>query len=142
MSEISDSLLQAYLSTSYEVDLPNGRIALRIGEKSHELDEFLRKYGYQSWAFITAYNPGSKPLSEPENSARYQQLKSDIEGQGLPYFHGSGCPADDQWKPEPSLLILGISHTNARILGLQYEQVAIVAGNRGDIAKLIFCTSG
>ena len=141
MSKISESLLQAYLATSYEADLPNGRIALRIGEHSPVLDKLMRKNGYQSWAFVTAFNPGSQSLSEDENRTRHQQLQLDIQTQDLPFFHGAGCPAKGDWQPELSLLILGISYDNARILGRRYEQLAIVTGDLGGRAQLVFCTT-
>ncbi len=52
-------------------------------------------------------------------------------------FEGEGRGSDDKWKPELSLLILGISKENAIKLGKEFEQNAIVYGAKGELPELL-----
>ena len=60
------SLLESYKNTRYKVFETN--ITIEIGKPNKELNELLLKYNSIEWAFITAYNPFSKKLTNYENS--------------------------------------------------------------------------
>ena len=121
---IEQELIEVYNRTLYRVF--NTQIILQIGEHSSMLDALLNQYHQQDWAFITAYNPGSNPLPDEVNSFRHEQLKTAL---GLySYFEGEGVGENPPWKPERSLLIIGISRTKAIEIGNLFEQNAIVAG--------------
>ena len=53
---------------------------------------------------------------------------------GLTVFEGESVLDPAAWPPEPSLLILGMSPDEARSLGRQFGQLAIVVGRRGEPA--------
>ena len=57
----------AYRKTSYFADTPAGRLCIRIGEAHPVLDTLLTARGLRSWAYVTAHNPGSVPLTADEN---------------------------------------------------------------------------
>jgi hypothetical protein len=130
---ISNELLQAYLNTTYQLDDLN--IKIRIGQIDERLEGFLEEHGCNEWAFITAYNPRSVELSDDENSKRHQELKKDVSC--LTFFEGQGVGEDPTWKPERSLLILGLSRQSAKELGLKYGQNAVVIGKKGISAELL-----
>jgi hypothetical protein len=130
----------AFRATTYRVFVTHeAPIDLRIGERSARLDALLEKHAIETWAFITAWNPGSHRIPAEENEARQAALLSLLRERGLHFFDGSGIPADSAWQAEPSVLVLGISVDDAVELGRRFDQLAIVAGQCGKAADLIYC---
>jgi hypothetical protein len=137
-----DSLLEAYRKTTFYADTPKARLALRVGQCCGELDALLNDHGLSTWAYVTASNPGSRRLSDEDNSARQRELEGDVARLGLTAYPGEGVADDGRWPPEQSLLILGIARGDAVRLGRRYGQVAIVCGGVGRAAELVLCTDG
>ena len=125
-------LEQAYRQTRYVVF--NSAIEIKIEQPSPELDLLLENHQCTEWAFITAENPFSKQLTSEENVKRHQQLLEKVKD--YIHFEGEGIGEDPSWKPEKSLLILGISAADAVSLGKHFEQNAIVLGKKNEPAKL------
>lgn len=134
---IEQNLLDAYRQTTYRAELPAGEINLRIGELNHALERFLAERQINEWAFVTAYNPGSRPLDEAENFGRHQSLIADVRAIGHVLFEGEGVGDDRRWPAERSLLIVGIKRDEAAALGRKYGQNAIVVGARGNAPELL-----
>lgn len=126
-------LLAAYENTTYNIFDPP--ISIRIGYRNRKLDAFLERMDHEEWAFITAYNPFSEVFSDREKEERHHQLRKEIKD--YPSFEGEGVGTDSYWKPERSLLILGISETDTINLGKLFQQNAIVMGKRNSPARLI-----
>src|SRR5262245_46336962 len=124
--EMNDALFAAYRNTSFFADTSGGRLCLRVGRASPELDELLAACDVRTWAYVTAFNPGSIPLSHEENEQRNQRLAREVESRGYTAFPGEGIGDDGQWPPERSLLILGIIRDDAIDLGREFGQRAIV----------------
>jgi hypothetical protein len=135
---MNERLEAAYRATSYVVFGPEGRFAIRIGEKSPPLDDLLVGHDTRSWAFITSCNPGSTPLAPAENGRRQAELERAVSEAGYPSCEGEGVGDDGTWPPEPSLLILGISSDDAAALGRHFGQRAIVVGEVGAAARLLW----
>lgn len=133
------SLWEAYRATSFFAETPLGQLCLRDGDAHADLDTLLERYAVDSWAYITAYNPASDRLSEAENRHRQGQLEAAIGSAGYVFFRGQGIGQDQQWPPEPSVLVLGISKEEARELGRKFGQVAILIGRKGTPAELMAC---
>ena len=55
---------------------------------------------------------------------------------GFEFFHGWGVGTRGDWPPEPSLLVLGIDEEQARKVGAEFGQNAIVVGRTGAVAEL------
>ncbi|MFM7153599.1 MAG: DUF3293 domain-containing protein [Bacteroidota bacterium] len=128
----TDELISAYLNTDYRV---NGfRRPIRIGELSPEADAMLREHDFAEWAFITAWNPMSEPLSESENRLRNAELKSQL-GAWL-VIDGAGCARNGDWPPEESYFVAGIPFANAVSLARTCAQRAFLYGRRGEPAVL------
>lgn len=130
-------LRPAYEATDYRV---GDRFTIRCGERSPPLEALLTESGHDTWAFITAWNPGSIVLDTAENSRRMTDLCGRIALLRLPMLEGEGVGAEGDWLPEPSLLVLGIGASEALALGREFGQVAIVAGRLGEPARLCFCS--
>ena len=115
---------------------------MRVEESCAELDALLTDHGVSTWAYITASNPGSRQLSDEDNSARLRELEADVDTLGVRAYPGEGVADDGRWPPESSLRILGIAQDDAVRLGRRYGQVAVVCGELGSAAKLVLCTEG
>jgi hypothetical protein len=133
---------EPYRATTYRVFVPGAEpIDLRIDEPSAALDALLAAENVTTWTFVTASNPASRQLPREENDKRQAALASAIEAQGWRYFNGVGIPARQDWQPEESFLVLGISKEAALALAKRFGQNAIVAGERGGAALLLYVTS-
>ncbi len=138
MAEDSD-LFEAYRNTDFCVNTPRGRIVIHVGHTTSAPDLLLREAGHTTWAYLTAFNPGSTPLSQSENEARQHDLEGAIRDLGHPHYHGEGVGRDRTWPAEPSLLVLGIDRQAAIGLGIRFGQLAIVCGELGRPATLVPC---
>ncbi len=128
-----NTYIDAYNTTMYVVFNPS--IVIEVEKRSKELDEFLHKHNVIEWTFITSLNPYSNQLTDEENEILFNSLLKDIAG--YTYFLGQGEGADKSWEPEKSVLIIGISESEAILLGNKYNQNAIIVGEKGSIAKLV-----
>jgi hypothetical protein len=129
----------AYERTTYFADGPAGRFGIRDCQLSPEADDLLRRHGATTWAFVTAYNPHARRLSDADNAARHDQLCRAVRERGHVTYDGEGIGDDGTWPPERSLLILGISRSSALQLGADFEQDAIVIGVLGEVARVVAC---
>lgn len=127
-----------YRATAYLVFLPETTIALRVDEPAQALDNWLNRAGYATWAFISACNPGSQPLSESENHARHALLVEKVGAMGLPWIKGIGQPDCSEWKPEISLFLPGIDLKKAIGLAASFGQNALLFGQCGQPPQLIY----
>lgn len=135
------SLRDHYLRTTYRVTEVDPAIDIRIGQPSPQLDALLDKHAARCWAFITAWNPGSKKLDAIENQRRQAALEAEVKQGGYVFYRGAGVPDEKGWEQEESLLIVGVEREIAVKLGKKYGQAAIVIGKVGALAELIFINS-
>ena len=142
MTAIRSELDDEYRATTYRVYGPPGGtpIDLHVGEVSARLDNLLASYAIEPWAFITAWNPTSRSFSSEVNNIRHTELLQLVRERGWRFYEGSGIPSNLDWAPERSVLVLGISKDDAVILGKRFDQNAVVIGQRGSKAKLVYCT--
>ena len=130
-------LLDAYRATSYQADVEGETVRLRVARETPELDARLAGWNLDSWAFLTAANPGSLPLSDEENRARHEELVNLLAGLGCKMWQGLGVADDDGWSPEVSLLVPGLCRDEAIRIGRRFGQVAVVFGRVGEAAELV-----
>ena len=130
-------LLVAYEATRYEVSFPQGKIVLRHGEHSPALDALLKPEA-PGWAFITAWNPGSRRFPRQENERRQRELVRALS-EDYRVFPGAGIGDDGTWPPEQSVLALGIPPGDALATGRKWGQVAVLLGARGEPARVTAC---
>ncbi|MFK8006639.1 MAG: DUF3293 domain-containing protein [Saprospiraceae bacterium] len=133
---IDQRLREAYLATIYEVKYLG--LHLQIGVENWDLEEFLIDNNAFSWAFISAWNPFSKPLSQSENNIRHSKLVDFAKKKHWVFAEGFGVPQNKDWDAEKSLFILDISRNEAIHLGKKFDQKAIVIGRLGKAPELLF----
>ncbi len=128
-----NDLIEAYKNTKYKVFEVN--LTIEIGKSNQELDAILAKHNANEWAFITAFNPYSRVLTDNENKIRHIELKNLTKNYVT--YEGHGVGEDPTWEPELSLLIIGISMEEASIIGKKFEQNAIVYGELNNSPGLL-----
>ena len=119
-----NDLIEAYKNTKYKVFEPG--IIIEIGVLNQDVDDLLTQHKSMEWAFITAYNPYSRVLTDDENKVRHDELKELTKDYIT--FEGHGVGEDPAWEPELSLFIIGITRAEASKIGKKFEQNAIVCG--------------
>jgi hypothetical protein len=122
------ALIDAYEAASYWVDLPSGRITLRVGERFSPPQDL---GAVDRLAVVTAFNPFSRVLTEAENSERQARLIHAVETAGLLLFPAAGVDPEGRWKPEPSLGIVDPSDEQLDVWLVQFGQNAVVVANAG-----------
>jgi hypothetical protein len=132
-----NDLIEAYKNTKYKVFEPG--IIIEIGVLNQDVDGLLIEYKSVEWAFITAYNPYSRVLTNDENKMRHDELKELTKSYIT--FEGHGVGEDPAWEPELSLFILGISKEEASLIGKKFEQNAIVYGKTNSEPELLILNS-
>ncbi len=131
------NIRSAYLSTTYRAFIVDqNQLDLIVGQPNHALDQLLSTGGVDSYAFITAWNPFSKTVSDKENQIANQALKSELGQYRI--YEGIGIPKQpSKWEGEQSFLVLGINKDEAIRLGTKYEQNAIIYGEAGSEPELL-----
>lgn len=133
------SFLSSCMRTRYEVDVPeSGAIALAIGQPNAALDDLLRHYGVDIYAYLTAFNPQSTTLSDDDNRLRHERLCRGLTVSGYAYLTGKAIPDTDAWEPETCVFVPGMSRAVVREVCERYQQDGAVVGELGTAPKLLF----
>ena len=135
-SVLDQDLISAYEVTNFHVQ-SEPAFTLNVGKVSEELKALFKQNNVTSAAFITAWNPYSKSLSDKENQSRNEQLKHELNIRSLKFLDGFGQDPLGQWSGEDSFLVLGIELEASKKLGIQFEQNAIVWTDKDAIPQLI-----
>ncbi|MEL6496379.1 MAG: DUF3293 domain-containing protein [Cyanobacteria bacterium J06623_7] len=131
-----------YEQALYEVYSEEQTIQLAIGQNSPALDRLIAIAACSCWALITAYNPRSQCLSEAVNQQHQYELQEYLLRRSLISLPAIGKDPKGVWMPEPSRLILGIESTQTTSIGRRFQQNAIVYGEIGQPAKLLWIDYG
>jgi hypothetical protein len=126
-------LEKSYREAIYAIN--DSGIYIKVGRKNKEIDHILEDYNAKTWAFVTAWNPGGKTLTREENLER--QIKLLLEIQQYILMEGYGAALDKSWS-EDSFFVVGISEKAAIEVCNKYEQAALLFGEKGGEAQIIF----
>ena len=131
------ALLRAYRETDY-VAFTDPPLTLRVDEASPTLLDLHQAYGVCASAYLTACNPGSRLLPDPENADRQARLRTALAARGHTFFDGIGRHPEGGWPGEASFLILGLELAEAIALGREWDQHAILWAGADAIPRLVF----
>ncbi len=134
-----EELDRFYRSTKYLVRTDGGDVTLAIDTNSTDMDDLSSAAGAASWAFMTAWNPGSEPLPAEENERRQNELIEILNTKGLKFLPGTTEDPEAKWEPEESVLVFGIDREGAVELARSFGQNAIVFGRTGEPTQLVWC---
>jgi hypothetical protein len=135
-SAIDPDTLRAYDETHYRV-LGDTPTTLRIGRANPGLAKLHRAFGVDCSAFVTAANPFSTLTSATANAVQQAALAEQLGRMDLRFIEGIGEHPSGTWPGEPSFLILGITLSDAKQLGMQHRQNAIVWCSSDTVPQLI-----
>jgi len=124
--------LSAWLGTRYRAWLPAGELALAIGAP------FPTGAGVpsgQSFALITAWNPGARRRDRFRNEVDQRRLRRRLSRLAASVHEASGASPDGRWH-EPGLLALGLPLRHADRLARDFGQRAILCGASGAAVRL------
>jgi hypothetical protein len=136
------TLEDLYKATRFRIESADGHTDIRIGERHSRIDALLSHHNATEWAYITAWNPGSRPMSADENVLAQGKLLQLVRDRGFAFYEGDGIPDNEGWTPERSVWIAGINRREAIELGRQFGQNAIVVGSLSGVAELVNCNQG
>ena len=120
-------LLAAYRRTEYEA---GGGAVARIGRRSPAVDGLLRHLGVREGAFVTAWNPWSKPMPAGWNARMMVRLRH--AARRLPFAEGEGRGRG--WTERH--LLVAADLRRVAVLGRRFRQNAIVVARAGAPARL------
>ncbi len=135
-SAIDPDLVDAYKATDFRVHA-QPPFVLKVDVASPQLAGLYGQHGTTCAAFLTAYNPYSEVVGDAENIAFQDQLTRELTSLGLTFIPGIGQDSQGQWPGEPSFLILGLQLAEAKALGVQYRQNALVWCGEDAVPKLV-----
>ena len=130
-------LLEAFRATTYRAYAPNDDLSLRVGHGNPSLDALLDRTAHTRWTYLTAFNPGGQMRGEPENIVAQKKLLDVLIKGSWIFYPGETTADDDQWPPEPSFLVLGMTRSDGVALAQKFAQAAILYGQKGSVAQLI-----
>ena len=135
-SQIPRETIQAYRETHYRVHGSTPTV-LRIDAINAALAQMHDSNGVVSSGFVTACNPFSVPLDNLANAERQRMLAHELERRGLRFVDGVGEHPSNDWPGEPSFLVFGVSLEDARALGVEFGQNAVVWAGSDAVPRLV-----
>lgn len=136
-SDSTTALLAAYLAAHYRVTGTAAPFVLRVGHRSAELAALHLANDVNCSAFITACNPQGVVSSDSLNRASQQRLERQLSAMGVTFLAGLGEDPSGVWPGEPSVLVLGMSRSEAERIGREFGQLAIVWSAESAIPELV-----
>lgn len=131
---MDSALIAAYRDTDYRVRLARGGFAsIRVDAPVPAL--LGRLVGPNSWAFVTAWNPGSQPRPRRQNHLAQQALLATLRKLPSILAIHPALGVGEDWR-EPSLFIVGPGLAETDALAQQFQQNAYVHGLAGGYARL------
>ena len=133
-----EDLDRAYRQALYVAHLPAGELVLRIDQPDSLADQRLRDEAgcRDSWALVTAFNPFSQPIPEPENRRSQRRLEAELNASGLRWIAAVHRDPAGRWPDEISCLVIDPPEMLAPELGRRYGQNAIVSCWLGEAPRL------
>lgn len=131
-------LLALYRATHYEVLAPEGCFVLRVDEPSPALAVAHRVHGVECSAFLTAWNPHSRPTESGINLLAQQSLLTMLEQQRLAWWPGRGTDPAGHWPAEDSVLVFGMDAELARRVGAAFDQGAVLVAAANAVPRLLW----
>jgi len=133
------ALKRAYETSIYSARVDDDDVRIEIGKVCADLERALDRHDATTWAYMTAWNPQGKTLPEDINDQRQDDLRTALMRGGFEFAEGQSEPADGNEMSECSLLVFGIAENDAVALAKYFDQLAIVAGEIGQPARLVEC---
>jgi hypothetical protein len=137
---LAPELLRAYEKAVYAVFASPG-VEFRVGEPSDILDAMMAMNRVRTAAFVSSATARGEPSTDNQRKLEEFLLRSRVADVAAQHkyrvYQGEGRDPRGKWKPEPSVLIMGMSREEAAALGRQLEQNAVVFIEKGRAPELL-----
>lgn len=133
---VPPELVRSYRETLFEVVAP-APCVLRVDVPNDVLARCHAERGVTASAFVTACNPHSIALDAAANTARHHALADELRRLGLSFCEGAGRHPSNDWPPEASWLVFGVTLLAACEIGRAWGQNAIVHTGPDAIPRLV-----
>ncbi len=134
MTDLDQALVAAYTTAVYTVTFPSGPAVFRVGATP---EGNTAPAGRHTVTIVTAYNPGSLCPSPEDNERANARLRSSLTAASRAFFPAVGASPDLTWS-EPSFAVFDLEEAEARALGRQFHQAAVLHWN-GAYCALLWC---
>jgi hypothetical protein len=128
----------AYRATTYQVFLPPGMVALRIGSVDASFVRWLLDEAVTDWAILTACNPAGERFADAANAERQSALEVALLERGFEPYAGENLAESADWPVEATCLVPNISLPEALGFARQFKQNAIVHGSADGEPRLLW----
>jgi len=135
---MSRDLEAAYRATGYEIEAPGGTLTLRVDQPSPALAQLHREHGVRCSAYLSAANPGSRPLGPEANATAHQRLLAALRAAGHAFVEGWGRDPGGAWPAERSVWVAGLGRDAALALARDFGQNAIVHAGPDAVPRLLW----
>ena len=136
MTAIPADLIEAYESTDFRVLEPQ-EFTLRVGRYSPELQALYADLRVSSAGYLTAWNPFSAETSGEDNRKAQRRLLRRLSLEGFPTLNALGIDPSGDWPGEESVFVPGLDLEQAKALGTEFGQNAIVWADADAVPQLI-----
>jgi hypothetical protein len=134
---LPEDIKAAYLKTDYSFTDGAQEIIIRLDESNSDLLDYLKLKQISNWAFITAWNPYSNAQTNEYNRGQQDELLHRLKGYKVCMGEGKG--RDGLWPAEQSVFVAGISREDAKFLGSDFGQYAILVSSENGEPELLPC---
>jgi hypothetical protein len=129
-----ERLRDAYLATDYFFE----GFTLNIGHRHPEFDAWLTSHGLSNYAFLTPYNPYSRPRLEAENHRSLRQLLDVLHTSHIPFGPAEARDPSGDWPAEAGVFLLNVPPGVVHQFGRHFQQFAVVEGKVGGVPMLVW----
>ena len=137
MTLIHPDKVRAYMATDYRLGHLQTDIVLNIGKFSVPLAELFVESEVDCGAFLTAFNPFGTQQPDVLNEVAHEALVRRLTTEGVSIIEGFGGEPASAWPLEKSCFALGLGLEDARSIGVDFNQDAIVWIGPDAIPQLI-----
>lgn len=123
---IDPDKIAAYCKTSYCLILESGTLELEIDIRHDGLSAVFSRHSVECGAFITAHNPKGTLQADNLNQQAHVSLANKVLSLRLHSLDAYTRTHADNWPSEHGLFVLGIELEQARSLGSDFGQDALV----------------
>ncbi len=134
MTEWDPALVAAYTTAVYTVAFPSGPAVFRVGATP---EGNMAPAAGHTVTIATAYNPARLRSSPEDNERANARLRAVLTAAGHEFFPAAGASPDLTWS-EPSFAVFDLEEAEARTLGRQFHQAAVLHWN-GAHCALLWC---
>lgn len=125
-------LAAAYAQADYAVRLDGDSFRLKVGRLAGDVEAY---WPADSYAFITAWNPASRPTPDGVNQNADSSLVAQLEAIGAPHHPAWAEDATGDWR-EPGWLVGGLEPRVLDALAREFGQAGVLHWHRGRPVQL------